>query len=149
MGCRGAVSWEARVAAPRTGPYAGGVWIQPPILKAAAPAERGRVVVTSANVTEPAVLAERFRKLADQWKAETTFLSSSTAIANHPAYLAVIALGPPVVPLLLRDLEGEPFHWFEALEAITGEDPVRPEERGHIRAMAAAWLAWGRSHHLI
>jgi hypothetical protein len=96
-----------------------------------------------------AVLAERFRELAEQWKEETSFLSSSTAIVNHPAYQAVIALGPPVVPFLLRELEAEPYHWFEALHAITGEDPVRPEDWGHIGAMAAAWLAWGRSHQLI
>jgi hypothetical protein len=67
----------------------------------------------------------------------------------HPAYQAIIGLGAPVVPLLLQDLAREPAHWFEALKAITGEDPVRPEDWGRVRAMAAAWLAWGRSRGLV
>jgi len=53
------------------------------------------------------------------------------------------------VPLLLRDLEREPVHWFEVLQAITGEDPVAREQWGNIPAMAAAWLAWGRQHGLV
>jgi hypothetical protein len=51
--------------------------------------------------------------------------------------------------LLLRDLEREPAHWFEALQAITGEDPVRREQWGNIPAMRAAWLAWARQKGLI
>jgi hypothetical protein len=67
----------------------------------------------------------------------------------HPAYQAIIALGPPVVPFLLRDLEREPVHWFEALQAITGEYLVPRTDWGNIPAMVAAWLAWGRRHGLI
>ena len=69
-------------------------------------------------------------------------------MVTHPAYQAIIALGPPVVPLLLHDLEREPFHWFEALQAITGEDPVPREHWGMIAAMRADWLAWGRERGL-
>jgi hypothetical protein len=94
-------------------------------------------------------LAERFAALAAEWKAATAFESSSTAMVAHPAYQAIIALGPSVVPLLLRDLEREPIHWFEALQAITGEDPVPRESWGRIPAMASAWLAWGRQRGLI
>src|SRR5437773_8167335 len=96
--------------------------------------------MSTTEATEPASLASRFRALADQWKAETALLSSSSALAAHPAYRAIIALGPPVLPLLLRELEREPVHWFEALKEISGEDPVRPEDWGRIPAMAAAWL---------
>jgi hypothetical protein len=67
----------------------------------------------------------------------------------HPAYRAIIDLGWQVVPLLLRDLEREPVHWFEALRAITGEDPVPPESWGNVSTMAATWLAWGRDRGLI
>ncbi len=76
-------------------------------------------------------------------------LSSTSAMVRHPAYQAIIALGMPVVPLLLRDLQREPVHWFEALEAITGENPVLPAHHGDIPAMADDWLAWGRKHGLI
>lgn len=91
-------------------------------------------------------IANRFRELAGQWKADTRLLSSSTAISQNPAYQAIIALGPPAVPLILRDLEAEPAHWFEALQAITGEDPVPRSDWGKIPAMRAAWLAWGSGH---
>jgi len=70
-------------------------------------------------------------------------------MVNHPAYQAIVALGPPVVPLLLRDLKREPAHWFEALKAITGEDPVQSRDWGKIGAMTAAWLAWGRTRGLV
>jgi hypothetical protein len=63
-------------------------------------------------------------------------------MTSHPAYQAIIALGWPVVPVLLRDLEREPVPWFEALEAITGENLVPPELWGKTRQMAAAWVAW-------
>lgn len=99
--------------------------------------------------TESAALAQQFQLLAGQWKAETGLLSSTTAMVAHPAYQAIIALGPGVVPLLLRDLAREPAHWFESLKALTGEDPVPPEDWGNVPAMAAAWLAWGRSRGLI
>jgi hypothetical protein len=106
-------------------------------------------MTSTVNTTEHLTLVEQFESLARQWKAETALLSSTTAMTSHPAYRAIIALGPGVVPLLLRDLEREPAHWFEALRAITGEDLVPAEQWGNIPVMATTWLAWGRNHGLI
>jgi len=61
-------------------------------------------------------------------------------MADHPAYQEIISLGEAVVPLLLREVAREPDHWFSALKAITGANPVSPSDRGHIDKMAAAWL---------
>jgi hypothetical protein len=102
-----------------------------------------------AEVTGSSSLSAQFQALAERWKAETALCSSTSAMVAHPAYQAIIALGPPVVPLLLRELEREPVHWFEALKAVTGDDPVSPADWGRIPAMAAAWLAWGRSRGLL
>jgi hypothetical protein len=96
------------------------------------------------NTTEPSAAGEQFEALAEQWKAETAVLSSTTAMVTHPAYQTIIALGQPVVPFLLRDLEHNSVHWFEALQTITGDNPVPREQWGSIPAMRAAWLAWGR-----
>jgi hypothetical protein len=94
-------------------------------------------------------VSARFEALAAEWKSAVAFTSSSSAMVAHSAYQAIIALGPPAVPLLLRELAREPAHWFEALKAISGEDPVPPADWGRVRAMAAAWLAWGRARGLI
>jgi hypothetical protein len=87
---------------------------------------------------------QRFTRLAALWREETSHWSSSTKMAEHPAYQEIIALGPAVVPLLLRELSREPDHWFTALKAITGANPVDPADRGRIGKMAEAWLRWGR-----
>jgi len=90
-------------------------------------------------------VAEKFTTLRDQWKADRKNVPSVGEHARHPAYLEIIGLGTPVVPYILADLEAEPDWWFPALRAITGEDPVQPEDRGKLHAMAAAWLRWGRA----
>ena len=103
----------------------------------------------SLKTTAPTSLEVEFQSLAHQWREGCTLLSSTSAMVAHPAYRAIIELGQPVVPLLLRELEKEPVHWFEALKAITGEDPVSPKDWGNIPAMASAWLAWGRQRNLL
>lgn len=82
------------------------------------------------------------------WKAGTAPLSSATEMATHPAYQQIIGLGRDAVPLLLRELQREPDHWFWALKAITGVDPVEPRQRGQIGEMAEAWLRWAREQGL-
>jgi hypothetical protein len=67
----------------------------------------------------------------------------------HPAYQEIIRLGPPVVPLLLKHMAENNWHWFVALSTITGEDPCPPEHAGKIRAMVADWVAWGKERGLI
>ena len=87
-----------------------------------------------------------FESLVNQWRTDTRFMSSTTEIVTHPAYQRIIGMGPVVIPYLLRELEQRPAQWFWALRAITGADPVLPEDRGNVRAMAAAWLRWGREN---
>ena len=66
--------------------------------------------------------------------------AGATAMVNENA----IELGPAVVPLLLRELERRPNHWFAALRALTGADPVAPADRGRLGVMAEAWIKWGK-----
>ena len=87
----------------------------------------------------------RFQDLVAAWKQGRGPHSSSARLAEHPAYQQIIAMGPEVVPLLLRELERQPDHWFRALHALTGADPVPDASRGKIQEMAAAWLQWGRA----
>src|SRR4051812_14866629 len=85
-------------------------------------------------------IEEGFRRLAATWQEETGHLSSMSEASSHPAYEEIIGLGPEAVPLLLRDLEENHTHWFSALRAITGADPVPDEAAGNIPGMAEAWL---------
>jgi hypothetical protein len=104
-------------------------------------------IVNGADVE--ATLRARFEQLREQWEEATGILSNPDRRAAHPAHQAVIALGMPVVPLLLRDMEARYTHWFMALRAITGENPVRREHAGRVPLMVEDWLAWGRQRKLI
>lgn len=92
---------------------------------------------------------QKFQALATTWRNETQFLSSATEMAVHPAYQQIIGMGPVAIPFLLRELQKKPDHWFWALKAITGVDPVKPTERGRQKHMAAAWLRWGKEQGYI
>jgi len=85
-------------------------------------------------------IADRFSALADRWEEETAFLSSSTAIAEHPAYQEIIGMGWDAVPLIIGRLRQRSGHWFMALHSITGEDPVDPADAGRVERMREAWL---------
>jgi len=91
---------------------------------------------------ESEALDKRFQRLAQEWSLATQHYSSMSAAAAHPAYKEIISLGPAVVPLLLRDLECNQNHWFFALSAITGANPIPPSAAGDIPAMVKAWLSW-------
>jgi hypothetical protein len=92
----------------------------------------------------PASLEAVFADLVQRWKAERGPSSSTTELAMCPSYQRIIGLGPAAIPYLLRELEREPDHWFWALKAITGADPVPAQSRGKIGEMARHWTLWGR-----
>lgn len=90
-------------------------------------------------------LADKFYALASQWQSEVEGMSSTAQMSQHPAYLEIISMGTKAVPLLLRELTQNPLYWLLALSEITGENPVKPEQRGRVKQMAEAWLEWGKN----
>lgn len=94
-------------------------------------------------------MEEEFRGLAAEWKADTEFQSSVTRIAMHPSYQRIVGMGPAALPLILRDLEATHDPWFWALRAISGIDPVPPDDRGYIDRMVRAWIGWGIRQNII
>jgi hypothetical protein len=93
-----------------------------------------------------------FYEQATRWKNETMHWSSVTKMIAHPSYLRIIGLGRDfkrgeIEKLILRELKDEPDHWFDALVAITGEDPVRPED--DFDGAVNAWLDWGRQKGIL
>ncbi len=91
-------------------------------------------------------VVRRFRDLVHEWKDAKVFTSSGTEIALHPAYQQIIGMGKEAIPMILEEMKRDEDHWFWALKAITGEDPVPPADRGNLPKMTAAWLNWGRTH---
>ena len=85
-----------------------------------------------------------FELLARQWEAETFFESSPYRMASNPAYKRIIGMGWKAVPFILARMASKSGFWFEALYAITGDQPVPPSHAGDIDAMRRDWLSWGR-----
>jgi hypothetical protein len=94
-------------------------------------------------------ISDRFAALAEEWRQETGALSSMSQIVLHPAYQQIVGMGHAALPLIVADLERRPDHWFWALRAITGVDPVPREDKGNLRRMADAWIGWARDSGLV
>lgn len=95
------------------------------------------------------LIEAKFRQLHQEWKAQTVALSSTHEIALTPAYQQIIGLGVEALPLILADLRATQDHWFWALKAISGDDPVSYDDRGDVDAMTSAWVRWGQAKGLL
>ena len=90
-------------------------------------------------------LEAEFQELANQWRHDTGHFSFVGQMITHPAYQSILAMGEPAIPLILKELQSGPYHWFHALSIISGESPHIPnEDRGRIRAISKIWIEWGR-----
>jgi hypothetical protein len=98
--------------------------------------------VISSLVSEE--LISDFNSLAQQWERERPHGADVFEMVTHPTYQRIIGMGPDIVPFLLGELERKPGHWFWALHAITGANPVPPESQGNLKDMAKAWIDWGK-----
>ncbi|MBI3598381.1 MAG: hypothetical protein HY201_02855 [Nitrospirae bacterium] len=90
------------------------------------------------------LLADRFQSLADTWRQECAYLSSVREMAIHTTYQQIVGMGKDALPFIFAELEREPDHWFWALRAITGDNPVLPEHQGDMATMAKDWLQWAK-----
>jgi hypothetical protein len=91
----------------------------------------------------------QFQALVREWKRASGAMSSISGMSTLTPYRRIIAMGEAAVPWILAQLraEGEePDQWFWALQAITGVNPVKPEDQGDFPAMAKAWIQWGKRH---
>jgi hypothetical protein len=91
---------------------------------------------------------EDFNALVKAWRATRGHTSSAAKMAKNAAYQRIISMGAAAVPLILAELRKQPDHWFLALSAITGVNPVPPDSRT-VKEMANAWLAWGEANSYI
>lgn len=91
---------------------------------------------------EAETLRREFLKHSKKWRQDTAVMSSVSDMVLHASYLRIIGMGRAAVPLIIAELRKEPEHWFRALEAITGQNPVTDADRGRVKNMAQRWLDW-------
>ncbi len=92
-----------------------------------------------------------FASWVKQWHKERGITSSISDMIACPSHLKIIALGEQALPLILTQIKREgddPDHWFVALEAITGENPVPEDAYGDSVKMAKAWLLWAKERNV-
>lgn len=84
----------------------------------------------------------KFHRHAAAWEG-TMFLFLSEMFKDED-YLAIIDMGPAVVPLILRRLEAKPHWWMPALIRLTGVDPTERRHLGKLMEERKIWLEWGK-----
>jgi len=113
----------------------------------------GKIAPEAASATNEKVNAEalerEFLEQAERWDRETTFLSSTPKKVLHESYQRIMAMGPDVVPFLLRDLQRTGRSWFWALRHLTRTNPVPIEDQGNIDKMIDDWVTWGKREGLL
>lgn len=96
-----------------------------------------------------APLLGTFRDLVEQIDFKYGPQSNLQRLLFSEEYMAVIGMGPRVVPLLLEDLKSGNTPWFWALKAITREDVGSDVGAGDFRSLRDAWLVWGATKGLL
>jgi hypothetical protein len=92
-------------------------------------------------------LEKDFNKLLKQWRKETSFHSSLGEIFTNEAYQKIIDMRYEVLPLILRELQKKPGHWFYALEQIVGHDVA--DGAKNFADARSAWLEWGYKNNYL
>lgn len=107
-------------------------------------------------IAEPGeTMEERFRRLLAEWDRSTAHHSNPSIIMGHPAMRAIVAMGEPVVPMILRELAaGGDGQLTWALCELTGENIAPPLiENGcakwDVAEQSRAWVQWGREKGLV
>ncbi|HEX7862391.1 MAG TPA: hypothetical protein VF773_18785 [Verrucomicrobiae bacterium] len=86
-------------------------------------------------------LKEQFQELTSRWKDDTSDFSILALRYANDSFLRIVGFGPIAIPWILEELRNDPDWWFEALRAITREDPASDAES--FDSAVEAWLKWG------
>lgn len=108
----------------------------------------GRELVVITPSTASVDTEVLFRRLADQWKTETAHISQISTKMQHSAFRSILNMGRSVVPMILKEIEREPGHWFYALNFLTGENPIPKDFTGTVEEALNLWIYWGRERYV-
>ena len=77
-------------------------------------------------------------------------MSSWSQKSDHEAYRQILALGPEVVPDILRWIQqGGAGHWGQALTLLAGERPEKVQAAKTLPEARQAWIDWGLSRNFL
>jgi hypothetical protein len=96
--------------------------------------------VPSVNIDAESAIERRFKELADEWKRETGSLSFVRQKIAHRAFLQILVMGESALPMLIKEIQTDPNHWFLALRLIARTNPVR--DGSSVEEAVAAWMKW-------
>lgn len=111
-----------------------------------------QLIAERRDVHTQSVLETCLYEHIERWKSDTRHWSSMIEMLAHPSYLAIVGMSGQlskfeVARALLQELQAEPDYWFDALAAITREDPVLEEH--NFDEAVNAWLEWGHKKGII
>lgn len=89
------------------------------------------------------------QSLIQQMRLKYLQLSNLERLVFSEEYMAVIGIGPRVVPILLADMKTGIIPWFWALKAITRQNVGSEVASGDFAALRKAWLEWGKKSGLV
>lgn len=92
-------------------------------------------------------LKDVFDALSVRWEAKTMF--APTLPTSSPIYLAIMALGKPVVPLILERVQENQPYWFSLLTDITGQNPASKLSVGNHDKTVQAWVEWAYKNNML
>jgi hypothetical protein len=95
------------------------------------------------RVADDPELNEAIARLAEQCLRDRPYGCDIDEMTQTPSYQQIIQMGHRAIRPLLLMLRRNPNHWFPALNAITGENPVSAGSEGRMQEMADAWIRWG------
>jgi hypothetical protein len=107
--------------------------------------------IFNSNVYTFTAIDVEFEYFRSKWITERGATSSITEMVLCPSYQCIIAKGPIVIPLILRQMEregDEPDMWFWALRVLTNANPILESDQGNIVKMAKSWLKWARGRYV-
>ena len=93
-------------------------------------------------ITRQQQVKTKFDTLKKKWWDSSAHLSRPEQLYGNKYYQEIIHLGNDVIPLLINDLDSPQGDWFNALNKITGENPINPNNKGISKKMTDDWKKW-------
>ncbi len=88
---------------------------------------------------------ENFIQLSELWKKETSMVSNPKEILSNISYRTIVS-NKENLPFIFNDLKENGGEWFQALEEMTGQDPIDPVSYGDYERIRYVWIKWGEQN---